>query len=500
MPVQLVIEVETATRRPSEATKKGPQFSRVPGWFEYGSSLCASLLVGTAGTLFRMKEDEGQMPLLSLEYLVSTFTVFEVTEPRDSIYSFLAIAKGTKPVAVLHGESRLLAVTAVPEARAWASSSMKAKRYIVDYLKPFINICIQFISFSINQSDKTRALDIICRPWAPSINPSKKTMRGDQNEESQNMPSWIPGLAGAAYAMYTHPNGELKMGRKNADSLVGLPYPGQRNYSAAESREIEMSKFGFKKREKYYSMYVSGFVLDRVAKVGVASQSGAIPEEWITLGGWRDIAADPPEEFWRTLVANRGRHGHNPPTYYSRALKESISKGLTSGALNTTELINDGRCSVISEFFRRVQAVIWNRSLMRTESYRLGIVHQDVQPDDLVCILYGCTVPVILRKKFKVNLAEENKLDVQELEEMVIRVQRFWRARMASLKLLAIAAKLAKVVKEKGPVAGIEVDIKIPVTLSMEGAQSAEKGKVSALVNGVVKSKSSEVQQEDEHS
>jgi hypothetical protein len=237
--------------------------------------------------------------------------------------------------------------------------------------------------------------------------------------------------------MYTHPNSEVKMGRQNADPLVGLPSLSQRNYNAAGTRTVNISVLKFKKREMYYSMYVSGFILDTVANVEVASQGGNIPEEWVRLGGWEDTDDDPPQEFWRTLVADRGRHGRNPPTYYARACKESITKGLKSGSLNTTELINDGRCSVVAEFFRRVQAVIWNRSLMRTESGNLGIVRKDTRKDDLVCIFYGCSVPVILRQKRKTaaELVEEQKADEDDLkmakEIAAITIQRGYRERLA---------------------------------------------------------------------
>jgi len=34
---------------------------------------------------------------------------------------------------------------------------------------------------------------------------------------------------------------------------------------------------------------------------------------------------------------------------------------------------------------------------MRTAGGRLGIVKKNVRPGDLICILFGCSVPVILR-------------------------------------------------------------------------------------------------------
>lgn len=127
--------------------------------------------------------------------------------------------------------------------------------------------------------------------------------------------------------------------------------------------------------------------------------------------------SDPPDAFWRTLVADRGRDVKNPPVYYSRACKESFAKGgLSSGSVNTTNLINNERCSVIAQFCRRVQAVIWNRRFVITESQRLGLAGEEVQRADKVCILYGCSVPVILRyfrkSKEMVEFECEDELDV----------------------------------------------------------------------------------------
>lgn len=55
--------------------------------------------------------------------------------------------------------------------------------------------------------------------------------------------------------------------------------------------------------------------------------------------------------------------------------------------------------SIVAEFCRRVQAVIWNRSLVKTEKERLGLTKDKVRPGDMVCIIFGCTVPVILRRE-----------------------------------------------------------------------------------------------------
>ena len=139
-----------------------------------------------------------------------------------------------------------------------------------------------------------------------------------------------------------------------------------------------------------------------------------MPKSWLDLGGWKPpYSDDPPAEFWRTIVADRGHENRNPPYYYARACKESVNKGgVASGRVNTTALINNEQNSIIAEFCRRVHAVIWGRSLFKTKKGRLGLA-TNVQKGGKVCIFYGCTVPVILKKHSK----DDRDLEREILED-----------------------------------------------------------------------------------
>lgn len=113
-------------------------------------------------------------------------------------------------------------------------------------------------------------------------------------------------------------------------------------------------------------------------------------------------------------MADRGKDGWNPPYYYSRACKESVKKGgYASGAFNTSDLINNERNSIVAQFCRGVQAVVWNRQLIKTNLGNLGIARKAVQKGDLICIMYGCSVPVVLRrhKKDRQTIADEKEED-----------------------------------------------------------------------------------------
>lgn len=540
--VELFVEVETATHRLSEVMRRDEAFGHVPQWFEHVSELGASVLVQATGKIFRRdgwqapvtvqnrpngprkakrgtgerktsgsaeensaksSEVRPQRPLLSLEYLVSSLSVFQATQPRDAIYSLLAISRDTSPFAELRANSEVVSEEAT--ILSTVSSFLERKPFKVDYSRPFSDVCKDFVSFCIQgarNSDPTRALDILCRPWAPDPTeegvggvvhrkpmlykfhenrsqlwtpkgkerqrksedrmevdnrstsdyfkdigrsdpvskrfseaadmflPHKHTQphspveqedREDSDdsesddeldeieEDSMKLPSWISPVSGAPFALFHHPGGNsmLRMGRKNADPLVGLPQDGHRNYSAAQNTKVDYksdNRLRFRRRPRlgHYSLYTKGFIFDEIAEVREPARLGCIPETWTKLAGWDgavDGSKDPPAEFWRTLVADRGKDNRNPPYYYATACKESVKKGgLRGGSVDTSALIVNERNSIVAEFCRRVQAVIWNRCLVKTKRGRLGLANMPVQQGDLVCIAFGCTVPVVLRR------------------------------------------------------------------------------------------------------
>lgn len=100
---------------------------------------------------------------------------------------------------------------------------------------------------------------------------------------------------------------------------------------------------------------------------------------------------------------NKGPDAGNAWTFYSTVYKESFNNGRVGDILNTAHLITYGQCSIVAQFLRRIQVVIWNRRLMHTLALRhvrhdeckkpkkpvgLVLVHQDAVPGDLIWFLY----------------------------------------------------------------------------------------------------------------
>lgn len=164
-------------------------------------------------------------------------------------------------------------------------------------------------------------------------------------------------------------------------------------------------------------MAVEGFHVDTIESLEEPALNGVIPREWreaaITAADqiedaesatrhvpeWNDI----PDIFWRTLVADRGPHGNLPPGWYRRACEEAYCRSHDNfGDLNTSNLIefplDDGSSTKVTEFLQRVQAVTWSGRFIVTEDESIGLVPKEAQEGDIICILFGCTVPVVLRQ------------------------------------------------------------------------------------------------------
>jgi hypothetical protein len=365
-----------------------PKFDHNPDYLSSITESGALRLIQVVNMLFR-KSDEAVAPKasLSLETLVCTLPAFEASRPEDTIYAVLSLAADARylPENFLAAQS----VAASEEETRYTARQLKAltttvnllrtrveqKTYQVDYKKSFFEVCKDFLYWTMTRSE---SLDIICRPWAPT-----------QTEET--LPSWIPTLAQLAF----RPDSRGVRTRVKADPLVGMPGIGKkRNYNASQHYPARWS-FGSPPAES--SLLVDGFVLDTIDVKCLPAQLGNVPYEWLLTGGWTTPADLPPDRFWRTLVGDRGPDGESPPVYYQRACRHAYAMGVEGDDLRTEP--RHGCPDIIAGFLRRVQSVVWQRCMATTqENELLGLVPYNARENDLVCILYGCSVPVILRR------------------------------------------------------------------------------------------------------
>lgn len=158
----------------------------------------------------------------------------------------------------------------------------------------------QFIRQCVARSN---LIDIICRPWATTVNHHLIAIK-------PAFPSWVCTVA-------SRPFGEQRKnltGRINGDMRVGNP--GESYYSASKGSD-GMAIFGTSQFDDDYMgkddhhyigevgdadgfMTVSGFSLGLITELGNRASGGTIHSEWIIMAGCLQEQDQPflPDHFW----------------------------------------------------------------------------------------------------------------------------------------------------------------------------------------------------------
>lgn len=218
--------------------------------------------------------------LLSLEGLVSQLSDLSSGDPRDRIFSVLALAKdGPKLV-----NETLMVYPQQPQEKG-------ALR--IDYDRTTLEVYQDFVIHAIEHSG---SLDIICRHWASSV--------------TERLPTWVRPLQSSLPPSIDSNLSE----RTAADSLVGLPDHNYYNASRGTKAKFEIkspsvdneefldsgkSVDNKKYAENVKSLFVWGHRLDTIFKLGPRALEGIILDEWLQLGGCPTVEGLVPENFWR---------------------------------------------------------------------------------------------------------------------------------------------------------------------------------------------------------
>ncbi|OCL01440.1 hypothetical protein AOQ84DRAFT_383747 [Glonium stellatum] len=307
-------------------------------------ALSASRLVEVTTNLVR-KSDDGLVlkKHRSLEYLVSILTPFESSHPHDVIHAVLSLAEDTP-------------------------------RFIVEPA----------------HKDTLDSLTVIAATTTPAA-----------GQTMELTPAAIRAVS--CFKVYNYPvNYNKSFYEARRDSLEFTTKKGSRQgvrtYNASKERE---GKWSFSKDAAIPSLPVRGFILDTIARTEDSAISGIIPDSCMKFGGWSSGEKSQRERFWpvATMVADRGPNGENLPTYYELACEEVLGEGVGDDDINTGQIIDRINSTILIKFTKRLLSVVWGRKLIKTASHDfLGLGPSKPEKGDFVCILYGCSVLVLLRK------------------------------------------------------------------------------------------------------
>ena len=238
-------------------------------------------------------------------------------------------------------------------------------------------VCSNFVRDTIRD---TRQLDIICRPWAP---------------DASDLPSWVRPRSEHAFRVLD----DNRYCRANADGLAVLTSTSQTLYSAC-GKDVFLDEFqaDYIFHDEDSSLIVEGFELGIVDVIAPPAIDGILPKEWRKIGGRSNKRGASEDWFWRTLVADRSATGSACLPWYKLASEQVLqnSDGLD---LDTRRLMFESSPGIVFDFLRRVLSVIWGRRLATLGRGYVVLGPGSCKVGDLVCILDGCSVPVLLRRR-----------------------------------------------------------------------------------------------------
>ncbi|KAM5343497.1 hypothetical protein ACJ41O_012034 [Fusarium nematophilum] len=330
---------------------------------------------------------------MDIESLVLTFSHFNTSDPRDTIYAFLGLASDGH----------------------FSSPPPEVPSLHPNYTRTPVQAYMEFVRHCVVARG---TLDIICRNWALPLgdSPTRPSRGGfnsdtylshDQSLGAKSIPSWIGLVSNSAFG----PPSKFT-GRLNGDSLVGEP--GRPIYNASRGSHMVV-QFGERETKSSWrvvvpeldgTLRVAGMAIGTVSRATSRVVDGTISDDCLEMMGWYqdDDINTIPDTLWRTLVADRDRNGQPPPLWYRRACMYCLKKTTAEGDLNTARLLETRSLpETVLQFLRRVQAVVWSRKflvcrdLREPSSQLLGLGSRHARRGDIACILYGCSVPVLLR-------------------------------------------------------------------------------------------------------
>ncbi|KAN0068896.1 Heterokaryon incompatibility protein (HET) domain containing protein [Elaphomyces granulatus] len=348
-------------------------------------SFGANVLLEATSNLFLRTARGGIMkPVKTLEALVTSLKTFDATDARDIIYGLVSIASDT---------------FTTNDTTSSNSANQHAKLDL-DYGKSEVDVYKDFTEFCINSS---RSLNIICRHWAIRVK--------DKHGKDTELPSWIPLLSNSEFGA---PH-EVYGGRKNGDSLVGPA--GRPHYRACgDSKAIRPFENGLTNDNSSETraarpLLAKGFKLASIGRLSPRNTAGLVLRESLEMGGWTGIVnnnSSVPDKIWRTLIADRDFDGQVPPTWYQRVCLRclDIANAFNNGDLNIGQLLKE-HSEILHPYLKRVRNVTWNRkffiatidsAMPEDPSELFGLCPPTTKENDLIFVLYGCSVPVILRE------------------------------------------------------------------------------------------------------
>jgi hypothetical protein len=331
---------------------------------------------------------------LSLETLVDLSTFCETTDQRDTIFALLNLANDIDS----------------------PSEPGLTDLIVPDYNSSLLDV---FADFVLQCSRRSGSLDIICRPWAPVPSSAMRTIgQVDLVDPALQsiVPSWIASRDGLPFG--TKPWDMTS--RLHGKSLVGNSRKQIYNAHYCTKPQVRLGR-NEATNTCSGSLYTKGIILGTITQRSTRMADAIITNDSLEILRMNspDQQLNPanlPDTIWRTLCADRDTRGESAPLRYCSSMIQLLQLisdipkiGHRSNQVNIMpsidieEFLETDLPEEVKEFLEVVRDVVWNRRTFQGKrmddngSPIVGLIPRYAQVGDRLCILYGCSVPVVLR-------------------------------------------------------------------------------------------------------
>ena len=272
--------------------------------------------------------------------------------------------------------------------------TIRTEAEVFDVYKDFLEAAVQH----------SGSMDILCQPWAA---------------EHPDLPSWIQCQLHAPFELRRN----RSVSRIKGDLFVGSPKSGGKIYNASGPRSTCIWRFEDRPRDGLRrALIVEGYVLDHIDDLCLPSMGTSLPVEWFKVWEKLDKKSKVSDAFWRTLVGDRDLEGRKLPPYYYELIYEYLRTLLKKarGTVDIREIVEDEETPrEVKEFMQRAHSVVCMRRLMISrDGRRIGLVPCESKEKDRICILNGCSVPIILRKRLRSKRPQNEHRATETIPEL----------------------------------------------------------------------------------
>ncbi|KAE8381523.1 heterokaryon incompatibility protein-domain-containing protein [Aspergillus bertholletiae] len=426
-----------------ETWKEGPQtLGEVQS---FGASI---LLEATSRLFLRTPSGEILRPVKGIESLVTSLNTFDATDPRDIVYSLVSIASDTRDISIYVDKKEDKQATRSPQL-------------VIDYRLDEIEVYQNFTKYCIESSGSLDLIcrswampPKKAKGTLPSwIRLLRDSEFGEPEEVYEGRKNGESLVGPVGYSRYNASGGmRFQPITPSTDGHGSCQHDSstldaQKDITSAEQEIIQ---------QRPSTLWVRGFKLASIQGVSLVNAPGLIPRTSLRdIGGWPGINSSPesvPDHLWRTLIADRDSDGQIPPAWYQRACLRclDIADTFNNGDLNVGQLLQ-GPSDMLRGYLTRVRNITWNRKFFkavmgtpqgddvtreklksenaddvptpqsaddaeivsddetperldvedgsfRTENDLFGLCPPGTKQGDFICILYGCSVPVVIRR------------------------------------------------------------------------------------------------------